>query len=118
MICTMGHCLAVQKLDGFDERHIQEVNRQVDGAASTTLRARVVPLGTSRHDLEVAAVSAQVPALALIVLDRPIRRVRLDMGGQQLERVARRHLAKPCQRRGTERSTLAARDHCHNLRQG
>jgi hypothetical protein len=44
-------------------------------------RTCVVPLGTRGHDLEIAAAGAQVPTLALIVLDWPIRRVNLEVGG-------------------------------------
>jgi hypothetical protein len=53
-------------LDGIDERHTENVHRQIDGAAAALLGAAVVPLVRSgREDLKLAACSAHVPTSVL-----------------------------------------------------
>src|SRR5258705_11963530 len=53
-------------LDGIDERHMENVHRQIDGATAALLGAGVVPLiRPGRDDLKLATCRGHLPTAAL-----------------------------------------------------
>src|SRR5258707_14109079 len=65
IISTMRVPAFDEILDGIDERHMENVHRQIDGASAALLGARVVPFIRSRRDdLKLAACRTHVPTAA------------------------------------------------------
>src|ERR1019366_2893539 len=90
---------------GIHERQLQQMHRQINGAATADLGARVVPHGPCRENLELAARRACVPSASGRLLDGLEARIRLAVSREQRQRVLAGHLAKRRQRRAIKGST-------------
>ena len=75
------------------------MRRQIDGAPATALRTRVVPLGSRRENLELAACHMRVPSASGRLLDGLKRRILLAVDRKQRLGIVAWHLAKMRQRR-------------------
>jgi hypothetical protein len=65
MILTTRFDPCREDLDGVQERHLQDVHRQIHGTAAADLGAGVVPLDARRQYLELAVHRTDMPAAAV-----------------------------------------------------